>query len=60
MIHESFEARHSWLNELAQILSKSEKEQVCHALKILTDKAKHFEEPTQVEGKQDHTMQEKP
>ena len=52
MIHEGFEARHSWLNELAQNLSKSEKEQVCHALKILTDKAKHFEEPTEPESRQ--------
>ena len=52
MVHESFEARHGWLNELADNLSASEKEQVSQALRILIDKSKYIEQPTLSESKQ--------
>jgi DNA-binding MarR family transcriptional regulator len=50
-IHDSFEARHSWLNGLTEELSPIEKEQVSQALKILIERAGQFEQPIQKENK---------
>lgn len=52
LIQEYFRARHSWLNELADNLSASEKEQVSQALRILIEKSENIEQPTLSESKQ--------
>ena len=42
VLHESIRARQSWLADLAETLSGSEKEDIIAALNILIDKAEHL------------------
>ena len=42
VLHESIRARQSWLADLAETLSGSEKEEIIAALNILIDKADHL------------------
>jgi DNA-binding MarR family transcriptional regulator len=48
-VHEGIHARQGWLDDLANMLSASEKEQVAAALKILIDKTKQLESPVEIE-----------
>jgi DNA-binding MarR family transcriptional regulator len=43
ILHEHFQARQGWLDDLASTLSAGEKEQITAALNILIDKASQFE-----------------
>lgn len=45
VLQESIRARQSWLSDLAETLSDSEKEAIIAALNILTDKANHLSQP---------------
>src|SRR5271157_2367196 len=45
-LKDSFRARKGWLQELAQALSREEKEQIAAALKILIGKTNQLEAPT--------------
>jgi DNA-binding MarR family transcriptional regulator len=42
MLQESLRARHSWISELAETLSESEKQEICQALEILIDHARQL------------------
>jgi DNA-binding MarR family transcriptional regulator len=44
-VHEGIHARQGWLEDLSNVLSASEKEQVAAALKILIEKTKQLENP---------------
>ena len=44
-LHESIQARQSWLDELATLLSDSEKEQVRAAMNILIEKTEQIKLP---------------
>ena len=46
-LHESIRARQSWLADLAETLSDSEKEAIIAALNILIDKASHLGQPVE-------------
>ena len=48
-VHEGIHARQGWLDDLANMLSASEKEQVAAALKILIDKTKQLESSIEIE-----------
>jgi DNA-binding MarR family transcriptional regulator len=48
-VHEGIHARQGWLDDLANMLSASEKVQVAAALKILIDKTKQLESPVEIE-----------
>jgi DNA-binding MarR family transcriptional regulator len=50
LIHDFFTVRHSWLADLAEELSESEKEQISQALNILIEKAGPLEQPIQKEN----------
>ena len=50
IIRESINARQSWLEELANNLSASEKEQITSALLILTEKSRHPKAPVDTEN----------
>ena len=45
VFHESIHARKSWLEDLGETLSQEEKDQVTAALNILTEKARQFSTP---------------
>jgi len=47
VLQESIRARQSWLSELVETLSDSEKETMIAALKLLIDKAKHLRQPVE-------------
>jgi DNA-binding MarR family transcriptional regulator len=47
VLQESIRARQSWLSDLAEILSDSEKEEIIAALNILIDKANHLSQPVE-------------
>jgi len=49
-IHEGMQARQGWLDDLANKLSASEKEQVSDALQILIDKTKQLDGSAEPEG----------
>jgi DNA-binding MarR family transcriptional regulator len=46
---ESIRARQSWLDDLTEVLSTDEKEQITEALNILIDKANQLEQPIETE-----------
>ena len=50
VIQESIHARQGWLDDLAKMLSPTEKEQVVAALEILIDKAKRLKYPADSEN----------
>jgi DNA-binding MarR family transcriptional regulator len=47
VLQESIRARQSWLSDLAETLSNSEREAIIAALNILIDKANHLREPVE-------------
>jgi DNA-binding MarR family transcriptional regulator len=47
VLQESIRARQSWLSDLAETLSDSEKENISAALNILIDKANHLRRPVE-------------
>jgi DNA-binding MarR family transcriptional regulator len=47
VLQESIRARQSWLSDLAETLSDSEKEAIIAALNILIDKANHLRQPVE-------------
>jgi DNA-binding MarR family transcriptional regulator len=47
VLQESIRARQSWLSDLAQTLSDSEKEDIIAALDILIDRAHHLGQPVE-------------
>jgi DNA-binding MarR family transcriptional regulator len=51
-VYQGVHARQGWLDDLANMLSASEKEQVAAALNILIDKTKQLEMPAEVVTKQ--------
>ena len=46
-LHESIRARQSWLSDLAETLSDSEKEAIIAALNILIDKVNQLRQPVE-------------